>query len=227
MFLNLQPRKMKKWLLLVFALALVTAAQAQGLRIGFKGGANYSNLSGDLGSDDIYNSRLGLHGGVMLNFNLVDQFASIQPEILFSSKGYEFNNTAYPFMGFTYQNEGRVSYNYVDVPVLFKVNAGALMFEIGPQASYLLSVRNDYSETVTVGPLPVTTEYTDTNKDGLNRFELGYAAGVGFQAQNGVMLGIRYNGNFSRFARETYFDGRLVNARHSVFQLYLGFLLPG
>jgi len=217
---------MKRINVLILALLLTTAAQAQ-VRIGFKGGANYSNIAGDLGTDNIYNSRIALHGGVMLNFNLLDRFASIQPEILYSSKGYEFNNQAYPFMGFTYQNEGRVSYNYVDVPVLFKVNSGALYFELGPQASYLLTVRNDYRETVTIGPVPITTEYTDTNKEGLNRFELGYAAGVGFQAQNGVMLGVRYNGNFSRFARENYFDGRLVNARHSVFQLYIGFLLPG
>lgn len=217
---------MKRITILLLAILLTTAAQAQ-LRIGFKGGANYSNLSGDLGTDDIYNSRLGLHGGVMLNFNLLDRFASIQPEILYSGKGYEFNNEEYLFMGTTYRNEGRVSYNYVDVPVLFKINAGALMFEFGPQASYLLSVRNDYNETVTIGTTPIaSTTVTDTNTEGLNRFELGYAAGVGFQAQNGVMLGLRYNGNFSRFAQETYFDGRLINARHSVFQLYLGFLLP-
>lgn len=216
---------MKRITMLLLAVMLATAAHAQ-LRIGFKGGANYSNLSGDLGTDDIYKSRLGLHGGVMLNFNLVDQFASIQPEILYSGKGYEFNNEEYLFTGATYRNEGRVNYNYVDVPVLFKINAGALMFEFGPQASYLLSVRNDYTETIRVGTVPITTEYTDTDTEGLNRFELGYAAGVGFQAQNGVMLGLRYNGNFSRFAEESYFDGRLINARHSVFQLYLGFLLP-
>jgi hypothetical protein len=227
MFSSHQPRKMKKWLLLVCLLALSTATQAQGLRIGFKGGANYSNLSGKLETDDIYDSKLGLHGGVMLNFNLVDRFFSFQPEILYSNKGYEFNNTSYLFNNITYQNDGRVSYNYIDVPVLAKVNAGALFFELGPQASYLLSVRKDYREIITIGSAPVTFQHTDNNKEDLNRFEVGYAAGLGFQTQNGVMLGLRYNGNFSRFAKESYFNGRLTNARHSVFQLYLGFLLPG
>ncbi len=220
---------MKFLLTLTFLVAMGTVAQAQGLRIGFKGGANFSNLSGDLGTDDIYDSKLGLHGGVMLNFNLVDRFVSIQPEILYSNKGYEFNNTPFQSGSFRYEYDGRVSYHYVDVPVLVKVNSGALFFELGPQASYLIKVRQEYTETYSLGLTgsPTTTStISNTSKDGLNQLEIGYAAGVGFQAQNGVMLGIRYNGNFSRFARENFFDGRLLNARHSVFQLYLGFLLP-
>lgn len=221
---------MKVFLTLALLVLLGTSAQAQGLRIGFKGGANYSNLSGDLGTVDIYDSKLGLHGGMMLNFNLMDRFISIQPELLYANKGYEFNNTPFESGSFRYEYEGRVNYNYLEVPVLVKVNSGALFFELGPQASYLLNVRQEYTETYSLG-LPGSTAtintISTTNKDGLNRFELGYAAGVGFQAQSGLMLGIRYNGNISRFARETYFNGRLIDARHAVFQIYLGFLLPG
>ncbi len=161
---------------------------------------------------------------------MLDRFLSIQPEILYSNKGYAFNNTPFQSGSFRYEYDGRVNYNYLDVPVLVKVNSGALFFELGPQASYLLHVRQEYTETYSLGmtgSTATTSTINTTSKDGLNRLEFGYAAGVGFQAQNGVMLGVRYNGNFSRFAKETYFDGRLINARHAVFQLYLGFLLPG
>ena len=64
----------------------------------------------------------------------------------------------------------------------------------------------------------------------LNRNELGYVAGVGYQAENGVSLNLRYTGAFSDFVKSengTYFNGDLKNARHSAFQLSLGYLIPG
>jgi hypothetical protein len=222
--------KMKLLFIIVCAVSLPTASNAQILRIGFKGGANYSNVVGNLSGPDIYDSRIALHGGVMLNFPIVAGFASIQPEILFSSKGFEFDDTPVNGQPLAYRYEGRVAFNYIDVPILMKLRAGALFFDLGPQVSYLLRTRQDFTETIMANPAGPNLEvrqFSGTGTDELRRIAFGYAAGMGFEAHNGVRLGIRYNGDLSRFARDTYFEGRLANARHSVFQLYLGFLLPG
>jgi hypothetical protein len=63
---------------------------------------------------------------------------------------------------------------------------------------------------------------------GLNRNELGYVAGVGYQADNGVSLNLRYTGAFSDFVKNddgSYFEGDLNKARNSAFQLSLGYLI--
>ncbi|WP_400192354.1 porin family protein [Hymenobacter sp. B81] len=222
---------------LLAAAALTPSAQAQGIRLGLRAGANYSNLAGDLQNESTYNNKIGFLGGVMLNADLSgDGFLSLQPEVLFSQKGFENKPTEYSRTvlgaGFTEKREGKVNYNYLDVPLLLKINADGFVFEAGPQFSYLLSSSN---ETKTIRTNTVTgrseTFETENQNDvsGLKRSELGYAAGVGYQADNGLGLSLRYTGAFSDFVKPdngAYFNGDLQNARQSAFQLSLGYLIP-
>ena len=214
-----------------------SAAHAQGVRLGLRAGANYSNLAGNIKNEETYNNKVGFLGGVMLNFDVTgDGFFSVQPELLYSQKGFEnkpteYNNTI-AGIGYKEKREGKVNYNYLDLPVLLKINAGGLYFEGGPQVSYLLS-SNNATKTTRTNTLTDKTETLDSqNKNdvsGLKRTELGYAAGLGYQAENGLSLGLRYTGAFSDFVKSdngTYFNGDLRNARHSAFQLSLGYLIP-
>ncbi|NVO86544.1 porin family protein [Hymenobacter terrestris] len=218
---------MKKSLLAAAALlatVAVTETKAQGVRLGLKGGANLSNLSGDLVNKDGYDYKVGFHGGLMLNVGLIDDgFLSLQPEVLFSQKGYEYDsNQAFG----TFRREGDVTYNYIDVPVLLKVKAGNLFFEAGPQYSYLLKVKDESTRSLG-GTLIARTE-AERDLKNVNRNEFGYVAGLGFQSDSGIMLGVRYNGALTDFAKnETYNNGELTNARNQVFQVSLGYLLPG
>jgi hypothetical protein len=76
---------------------------AQGIRLGIKGGANLSNLSGDLANEDVYENKYGFHGGLMLNVGLIgDGFLSIQPEVLFSQKGYKYADRQFSILGQTW-----------------------------------------------------------------------------------------------------------------------------
>ncbi|WP_045689386.1 porin family protein [Hymenobacter sp. AT01-02] len=211
---------------LAFALAAVavtSTARAQGVRLGIKGGANLSNLSGDLTNDDGYDNKVGFHGGLMLNVGLLDDgFLSLQPEVLFSQKGFDYNDS-YAFG--VYKNTGSVTYNYIDVPVLLKLKAGGLFFEAGPQYSYLLKVKDESTQTLNGNVIARGSGEADL--DNVNRNEIGYAAGLGFQSDIGVLLGLRYNGSFTDFAKNnSYRNGELSNARNSVFQLSLGYLIP-
>ena len=224
----------------IFAAALLSAAavssaQAQEVRIGLRAGANYSNLAGNINNQDTYNNKFGFLGGVIVNVPVTsDGFFSVQPEVLYSQKGFENKPTEYSVLGIPctmQKREGSVNYNYLDVPVLLKVRASGLVFEAGPQYSYLLSANNK-TKTTTIpafGGTPTTTEaQSKTDVNGLNRNELGYLAGVGYEAANGLSLSLRYTGAFSDFVKSdnnTYFNGDLKNARHSAFQLSLGYLI--
>ncbi|RNI32643.1 PorT family protein [Rufibacter immobilis] len=218
---------MKKLVLFVAAALTFGVAQAQnGPRIGIKAGANYSNISGDLDNEDIYENKFGFVGGLTANFNLTsDGFLSIQPELLYSQRGYQYKDEQYTIgsgaNAINYRSEGNVNFNYLDLPIALRVNAGGLFFEAGPQASYLLGIK-DKSETF-LGDNRSTTE-RKIEKDDLSEFEIGYIAGLGYQTQNGLSLNLRYNGSINSLAKDD--NDELTNARHSAFQLTLGFLIP-
>jgi Outer membrane protein beta-barrel domain len=215
----------------LLATAAVSSAQAQSIRLGLRAGANYSNLAGNIQNQDTYNNKFGFLGGAMLNIPVTsDGFFSVQPEVLYSQKGFENKPTEYTgLLGGKQKREGQVNYNYLDVPVLLKVRASGLIFEAGPQYSYLLSANNQ-TKTTTIPAIgsPSTAETQNkTDVSRLNRNELGYLAGVGYEAENGLSLSLRYTGAFSDFVKDnSYFNGELKNARHSAFQLSLGYLIP-
>ncbi|WP_299709201.1 porin family protein [uncultured Pontibacter sp.] len=221
---------MKKLLLMfVFAASTAFAAQAQNASFGIRGGANISNLSGDLRDEDRFENKVGFHAGVMANFGIVDNFFSIQPELLYSVKGFKHEDSEFtlPLLGQVRRREGKVHYNYLDLPVMARIKAGPLYFEAGPQASYLLSVKNE-TRTYDGSGNQISSNIDEKSKSGLEEFEVGYVAGIGFtSANNAISFGVRYNGAFSDFVKEDVnFEGDLTNARHSTFMVTVGLALP-
>jgi hypothetical protein len=223
---------MKKLLLSTVATALVAvaaapAAHAQSVRFGLKAGANLSNLSGDLVQQDQYKNRFGFQGGAILNLGLVnDDFLAIQIEGLYSQKGFKYADQQFTLAGNTYRNTGNVRYDYIDVPVLVRLKTGGVFFEAGPQYSYLLSISNNRTQYVN-GNVATSSTTSTSNLDRVRRNELGYAAGLGFQAESGFLVGLRYNGAFTDFAKDGYSNNEFRNARNSTFQAYVGFMLGG
>lgn len=216
---------MKK-LLFIFSIMLAgaTAVQAQS-GFGFRGGANLSNLSGDLENEDNFENKWGFHGGIIYNIGVVEDFFSIQPELLYSQKGFKNADSEFTTALGTYRRTGKVNYNYLDLPVLAKIKAGPIYFEGGPQASYLVGVNNE-TKTYFNGTLQSST-HDEKDKEGLKEFEFGYAAGLGFALGNGVNLGVRYNGSISDFVDEdVHFEGDITNARHSTIMFTLGLTIP-
>ena len=223
---------MKKLLLSTTAAALVAvaaapAAHAQPVRFGLKAGANLSNISGDVIQQDQYKNRFGFQGGAMLNLGLIDDdFLAIQLEALYSQKGFKYADQQFTLGGSTYRNTGNVRYDYLDIPVLLRLKTGGVFFEAGPQYSYLLNISNNRSFTQN-GNVIAGASSTTSNLDNVRRSELGYAAGLGFQAESGFLIGLRYNGAFTDFAKDNYSNNEFRNARNSTFQAYVGFMLGG
>ena len=223
---------MKKLLLSTTAAALVAvaaapAAHAQSVRFGLKAGANLSNLSGDLVQQDQYKNRFGFQGGAILNLGLVaDDFLAIQLEALYSQKGFKYADQQFTIGGNNFRNTGNVRYDYLDIPVLLRLKTGGVFFEAGPQYSYLLNISNN--RTLTQNGTVIGSASSGTSDlDRVKRSELGYAAGLGFQSSTGFLVGLRYNGAFTDFAKEGYSNDEFRNARNSTFQAYVGFMLGG
>ncbi|MHC2991887.1 hypothetical protein OB13_09925 [Pontibacter sp. HJ8] len=187
----------KTFLLLVLAVTTMVAAHAQGPRIGIRAGANYAGFGGS--DADNLDRIWGGHAGLTANFPVTtDNFFSIQPELLFSMKGAETKDDVF-----------KVKVNYLDVPVLGRVNAGPLYFEAGPQVSVRIS-----------GDVEQNGTNIQDNLDDFKRTSLGYAAGVGLSATPlGLSIGVRYNGDISKL----YDDSSAPNYRNDVFMLTLGY----
>jgi hypothetical protein len=163
----------------------------------------------------------------MLNLGLVgDDFLAIQLEALYSQKGFKYADQQYTVLNNTFRNTGNVRYDYLDIPVLVRLKTGGVFFEAGPQYSYLLHISNNRTLTQN-GNVIANASSGTSDLDRVKRSELGYAAGLGFQAESGFLIGLRYNGAFTDFAKEGYSNDEFRNARNSTFQAYVGFMLGG
>jgi hypothetical protein len=189
---------------LLCALLLTHIASGQQLRLGVKGGLNYAKIRirNVVGPDRL----LGLNGGVVLRYSFAaDGFWNIQPELLYSAKGAKDRD------GFT-ATGARATYryrrNYLDLPILAKINSQGLTFEAGPQLGYLLSFSDDNDSPFF--QRPARRDY--------NSVQVGYVAGVGYEMPAGLSLTLRYSADLTRIYK-------LNNAaRNSVFQGQIGYL---
>ncbi|MCC9168362.1 porin family protein [Pontibacter harenae] len=220
---------MKKiFFVITVLIASMSVAQAQS-GVGVRVGANLSNLEGDLQNEDRFENKWGFHAGLTYNIGIIGNFFSIQPELLYSNKGYKNSDEEYTLLTDTYRREGNTNYNYLDLPVLARIKAGPLYFEAGPQASYLLSVNN--RTRLYMNDERVSSNTTEISRDDMKKFELGYAAGIGLATGGGLSIGVRYNGSltdFGDFNPEDYegdIGNDLRNARNSVFLITLGYNL--
>lgn len=121
---------MRKLILILIAILSIDG-YAQGIKVGLKAGVNYANFTNsDIQTDAI----TSFHGGLVTEFSLLKNF-SLQPELLYSTQGAELND-----FGQQIKNE----LGYISIPVLAKFYLNDnLSLEIGPQASFLLSERNE------------------------------------------------------------------------------------
>jgi hypothetical protein len=195
---------MKKIVLsLAVLVGAATAAQAQNVTFGIKAGVNLANVSGD--NTDEFKSIVGANAGIAANFGFSD-LLSFQPELLYSMKGAKLEQGSDKV-------ESRI--NYLDVPLLLKLNADGPFFEAGPQVGFLVSQKTTYD----IGGMSTSS----TSTDGTRKVDLGYVLGVGYQLASGPSLGLRYNGGISDLSDPSTDDKN----RNSVFQIQLGYMFGG
>ena len=177
----------KTFLITALLFVLSFNAQAQLLQIGAKVGLNYANFTGTEIQTDAITSY---HAGLVAEIKLMDKFA-IQPELLYTTQGATYKTAIGDF-----ENE----LGYIAIPVLAKIYLSkAFSLEFGPQASFLLSEKNDF----------------DVNDS--NTFEFAVDAGLSYKITNSIFLQGRYVLGLTEVSSN-------ADAKNSVFQLSAGFM---
>jgi hypothetical protein len=157
---------MKKLLVLLLSFGLFSAAHAQfGVRAGYSS-ANFSNAD--------FDAKGGFHAGLYYTKDL--GFLSVEPGIQFAQKGYKFEGASNP-------ESATEQMNYVDVPVLVRVNfLPFLNVFAGPQVSALVSRKYENSNGDNI---------SDTKP--VKGYDIAGIVGVGVQLASGFNFQLSYD----------------------------------
>lgn len=195
---------MKKVLLAVVVTAVfMCVSNAQSMKFGVKGGANFANLVGDDVEDA--DMRISFHIGGVAEFMLSDKF-SFQPELLYSSQGAksEYNDGVFDV-------KGKVTLDYLNLPLMGKFYvAEGFSVQAGPQIGFLLAANSEVEYD------DISTE--DDVKEFIKNIDFGVNLGLGYKLPSGLFFDARYNLGLSNIDEEG--DAKIRNA---VIQVSLGF----
>jgi len=181
---------MKKVILMI---ALVTAAvtnsnaqttsatdNREELSFGIKAGTNYSNVYDSEGQDFVADGKFGIAAGGFVSIPF-SKFIGIQPEIMFSQKGFKSSGT---YLGSTYTMTRTT--DFLDIPLLLAVKPipqVTLLF--GPQFSYLMKQKDDFK-----GGTITATQQKDFDNDNIRKNIMGLTGGADFNVDKFV-FGLR------------------------------------
>lgn len=112
----------------VLVLLLLTAGFVNA-QFGIKGGANFSNIEGKIGSMEL-DTKISYHIGAFYEIGMGNTF-SFQPEVIFSVQGADIDSN---------HSLDEIDLKYINIPMLLKVYlTPKFSIEAGPQFSYLTS----------------------------------------------------------------------------------------
>lgn len=197
---------MKKVLLTAAAIFAFGFANAQEVKFGVKAGLNMASLSGGDAYYGSYGSKAGFHVGGLAEIKINDKF-SVQPELLYSLKGADFN---YGFGGAFGLATDKLNLSYIDVPVMVKFYPiERLSAELGPNVAFLMSAERVQNTTIDV-------------KDNFNSIDFGMNIGAGYELKQGIMFQLRYNLGLADISK-TATGATNVTDKNSVFQVSVGY----
>ena len=157
------------------------------LQFGMKAGANFSNIYDAKNQEFNVDFKVGFAAGAFLSIP-IGKFIGLQPEILFSQKGYKATGT-FLTMGYKFIH----TTNYIDVPLLFALKPSPnVTLLAGPQYSFLVKQKDVF----TSGDLTINQEQEFNNDKSvlcflggidinLDQFVLSARAGWDLQNNNG------------------------------------------
>jgi len=173
----------------LLALTFSTSVNAQDvdqrdrLRLGLKGGLNFSSLIQDDYPNYEVNHKLGYVGGAYLSIPLTT-FLGIQPEVLVSQKGFSSSNSN--FFGGTYTFNRTTT--YLDIPLMVQLKPSQFITIVGGiQYSYLLSKKDE----ITGNSVIISDQVTYDNQD-ITKNILGVVGGIDINIKHFMVFG-RYN----------------------------------
>jgi len=150
------------------------------IQLGLKIGANLSNIYDSEDENFTADSKLGLAGGVFVAIP-IGAILGIQPEILFSQKGYKGSGS---ILGSEY-TYSRTS-NFIDVPILIAIKPiSAITILAGPQFSFLIKETYKFdNEFINI------SDEQDFENDNIRKNTLCFVGGVDINL-NQLVIGAR------------------------------------
>ena len=158
---------------LPLALLISVPLQAQDITVGVKGGINIADVSSDafdLDDADL-SSKTGFVGGAYANFGLGGVFA-IQPEVLYSQKGFKLDETGSPL-------EASLKTNYFEIPVLLKAQFPLTMLRPAVYAGPVVSFETSCKLGLTDGDTSLDFDCDSDDADVSDRKKTDFGAVFG------------------------------------------------
>lgn len=154
---------MKRIALVVLVSFFGLSTYGQGIDLGVKLGANFSNISDAYELE--FESKTGFVGGIFLGIKFNEKLA-IQSELLYSQQGAKFD-------------AGDIDFSYVSVPVLFKYYLiQGLNIQAGPQFGFVV----DEDVPDVIDNIIESNDFTTTG-----------VVGLGYDLPMGLRVSARYN----------------------------------
>jgi opacity protein-like surface antigen len=181
----------KGFLLAVLLIVGIGTSQAQEMKFGVKGGLNFANYTGGNVEGFDFKTITSYHAGVVAEIKIFENFA-LQPELLYSTQGSELDG-----LGEQIKNE----LGYVSLPVLakFYLTKDKLSLELGPQASVLVSERNE------------------VDSGDSNTFDFAVAGGLSYKITEGLFVSGRYSAGLTEPKKD-------ADVKNSVVQFSVGYM---
>jgi Outer membrane protein beta-barrel domain len=197
---------MKKIILTVFAFNFLITFSFGQINFGVKAGLNISNTKDIAPAGNT--AKLGFNAGFITSIN-INKIFIIQPELLYSVKGYKFPGTPY-------NSNGTASFNYISVPLLLGYCiTDKLTVLAGPELNFLTNANSKFDGS----------NY-DISKN-FRKFDLAVDLGVVYKIKNGLGMEVRYSHSLKDLANVIILDpfGNEIEERkvgsHRVFQIGL------
>ena len=209
---------MRKIVLLII-MAVCGLSQVRGQDFGVKAGYNYSTLSGETSSISTIEGLSGFYIGGLVELP-ISNMLSIQPELIFSRQEVDLRQGLKNLSIRTDTSEIRL--DYLNIPVMAKVNLGPIFLEGGVQFGFLVNKPkvDSYIANVYLRNL--------LDKDSYNSFDFGVGAGLGVKLNQHFFVETRYTYSLTNVfdPNDKHFKSSLIsdgdNFKNSVFSIGLG-----
>ena len=209
---------MKKIAFLII-IAICGFSQVRAQNFGVKAGYNYSTLSGETSSISTIEGLSGFYIGGLVELP-ISNVLSIQPELIFSRQGVDLRQGLKNLSIRTDTSEIRL--DYLNIPVMAKVNLGPIFLEGGVQFGFLVNKPkvDSYIANVYLRNL--------LDKDSYNSFDFGVGAGLGVKLNQHFFVETRYTYSLTNVfdPNDKHFKSSLIsdgdNFKNSVFSIGLG-----
>ena len=209
---------MKKIAFLII-IAVCGFSQVRAQNFGVKAGYNYSTLSGETSSISTIEGLSGFYIGGLVELP-ISNMLSIQPELIFSRQGVDLRQGLKNLSIRTDTSEIRL--DYLNIPVMAKVNLGPIFLEGGVQFGFLVNKPkvDSYIANVYLRNL--------LDKDSYNSFDFGVGAGLGVKLNQHFFVETRYTYSLTKVfdPNDKHFKSSLIsdgdNFKNSVFSIGLG-----